>query len=87
MARRPPKRPYGPRRYRRVNELREAISAYHAYCHFVDRGRLLVNAGDDPEDVVRPALLYVERCIGECRSLGLTDPEIYQLVASEPRTG
>lgn len=70
-----------------VNGLCEAISAYYTYCHFVDRGTLLVNAGDDPEDVVRGALLYVERCIGECRSLGLTDPEIYELVAGEPLTG
>lgn len=67
-----------------TDQLREAIGSYHGYCEAVDHGLLLVNADDDPEDVVRAALVHVQRCIGDCRSLGLTEAEIYQITAGVP---
>jgi hypothetical protein len=42
-----------------VNDLREAISAYNPYCYFFERGQLLVNADDDPADIVEAARLEV----------------------------
>lgn len=68
-----------------INELREAISSYQTYCHFVERGTQLVNADDDPADVIEAARLNVESCIDECRSLGLTDHEIENLFAGDGR--
>ena len=70
---------------RAINELREAIGSYQAYCHFVEAGTLLVNAGDDPADVVEAARLNVESCIDACRSLGLADHEIENLFAGDGR--
>jgi hypothetical protein len=68
-----------------INELGEAISSYQTCCHFVEGGTLLVNADDDPADVIEAARLNVESCIEECRSLGLTDHEIENLFAGDGR--
>jgi hypothetical protein len=68
-----------------INELREAISSYQAYCHLVERGTLLVNADDGPADVIEAARLNVASCIEQCRSLGLTDHEIENLFAGDGR--
>ena len=68
-----------------INELRQAISSYQTYCHFVERGTLMVNADDDPADVIEAARLNVESCIDECRSLGITDHEIENLFAGDGR--
>jgi hypothetical protein len=68
-----------------INELRDAVSSYQTYCHFVDRGTLLVNADMDPSDVIEAARLNVEYRIEECRSLGLNDHEIERLFAGDDR--
>jgi hypothetical protein len=59
-----------------VNDLRATISAYNTYCYFFERGKLLVNAEDDPADIVEAARLNVGERIRVCQSLGLTDDEI-----------
>jgi hypothetical protein len=66
-----------------INELREAISSYHTYCHFVERGMLLVNADMHPFDVIEAARLNVEHRIEECRALGLNDHEIETLTFAD----
>ena len=66
-----------------INELREAVSSYHTYCHFVERGMLLVNADMDPSDVIEAARLNVEYRVEECRSLGRSDHEIECLFAGD----
>lgn len=66
-----------------INVLREAVSSYHTYCHFVERGMLLVNADMDPSDVIEAARLNVEYRIEECRSLGLDDHEIHRLFVGD----
>jgi len=59
-----------------MKALREAISAYNAYCHFVQRGTMLVNADDDPNDLIEAARLNVAEHIRACQSTGLSDHEI-----------
>jgi hypothetical protein len=62
-------------------DLREAISAYHAYCDAVEGGRILVNADDDPADLVEAARLNVGEQIRVCQELGLSDSDIEQVLA------
>ena len=63
-----------------VNDLREAVGAYIGYCEWVERGTLLVNAEDDPEDLIEAARLNVGERIRVCQSLGLADEEIEGIV-------
>jgi len=66
-----------------IDDLREAISAYYAYCESVEGGRMLVNADDDPADLIEAARLNVGERIRVCRSLGFTDEEIEQQVLAD----
>ncbi len=59
-----------------LNDLREALGSYAAYCDSVEAGTLLVNADDDPGDVIVAAEMNVAECLRVCKSLGLTDDEI-----------
>jgi Asp-tRNA(Asn)/Glu-tRNA(Gln) amidotransferase B subunit len=63
-----------------VSDLREAVGAYNAYCYFVDRGMVPVNADDDPADLIEAARLNLAERIRVCQSLGLSDQEIEQIV-------
>ena len=69
-----------------VNDLREAIGAYNAYCDSVEGGMVLVNADDDPADLIEAARLNVGECVRVCQSLGLTDDEIEHVLA-DPNAG
>jgi hypothetical protein len=53
-----------------VNDLREAISAYDAYRDLVVGGMALVNADDDPADLIEAARLNVGERIRVCQALG-----------------
>jgi hypothetical protein len=64
-----------------ANDLREAISAYYAYCDLVEGGMALVNADDDPADLIEAARLNVAERIRVCQSLGLSDEEIEYVLA------
>ena len=70
-------------RGRAILELREAVSSYQSYCYFVGRGEMLVNARDDPADIIEAARMSVGNAIRVCQSLGLTDDEIAPIVAEE----
>ena len=63
-----------------LTDLREALSAYDSYRHFVDRGKVQVNADDDPADLIEAAWLNVDERIRVCRSLGLTDEQMLAAV-------
>ena len=66
-----------------IDDLSEAIGAYYAYCESVGAGRMLVNADDDPADLIEAARLNVGERIRVCRSLGFTDEEIEQQVLAD----
>jgi hypothetical protein len=63
-----------------VNELREAVSSYNTYCYFFERGKLLVNADDDPAEIVEAARLNVAERIRVCQSISLTDEAIERIL-------
>jgi hypothetical protein len=64
-----------------IDHLREAIGAYYAYCESVGAGRILVNADDDPADLIEAARLHVGERIRVCQSLGFPDEEIERILA------
>ena len=64
-----------------ARDLREAISAYRSYRYSVENGRMLVNADDDPTDIVEAARRNVEHCLHACQALGFTDVQLEQILS------
>jgi hypothetical protein len=62
-------------------ELRDAVDAYFAYRHSVVAGTALVNAYDDPQDLVDAAMLNIIHRARDCQSLGATADEVGRVVA------